>query len=82
MWHEPAGVVADEEELGATLRPFQCEGNRFVGGKERCMRGEYQSHPFALLTTAAANLSALRTSNGKNKLGSINSSSNTAGSSF
>ena len=35
MWHEPTGVVADEEELRAALQPFDGEGNRFAGGKER-----------------------------------------------
>ena len=45
MWHEPAGVVADEEELGAALRPFHGEGDRFVGGKERHARQHALNDP-------------------------------------
>jgi hypothetical protein len=47
MWDEPAGVVADQEELGAALRPFNGECGRIVGGKERHARQHALNDPRA-----------------------------------
>ena len=64
MWHEPAGVVADEEELGAALRPFQGEGGRFWavrsgmhGSMHRMFHGDQRrsvGHDHAKLLSASS----------------------------